>query len=59
MCVSDGAEGGEPAETDELVPALEAAILQAEREDTVLRSDRQGEPRPAAQLLGCVLRTHV
>lgn len=38
--VSDCAEGGGPDETDQLVPALEAAILQTEREDSVLRSDR-------------------
>lgn len=43
VCVTDCVEGGKPDETDQLVPALEEAILQTEREDSVLRSDRQGD----------------
>lgn len=43
LCVADCAEGGKLDETDQLVPALEETILQTEREDTVLRSDRQGD----------------
>lgn len=45
VCVSDRAERREPDETDQLVPAVEAQILQTEREDPVLRSDFKGEWR--------------
>lgn len=51
MC-ADGAEGGNPSETDQLVPALEETILQTTREDSVLRSDLQGECREDRYNLG-------
>lgn len=48
VCVADSVEGGKPDETNQLVSALEETILQTEREDTVLRSDCQGDGSQSA-----------